>query len=345
MDKLKQVNGITVKEKGENRKEIINASALSVRVATSEDARAVCELFRKVFNEEMSLEHWRWKYDRNHSRGVVVYRDKKLVAHYGGVGSEIMLEGEKNTAIQITDLMVDPQERNAVRSNSPFYLSAKKFLGSFVGNENPFLLAYGFPSERAMVLSEKLGLFSNVGHMWEVQWDRISHEDTVKSKIISLDNNNFPHYEKKINSLWQKFSKLFSSNIICRKDADYFRWRFLEHPTKKYSINLVLNGLTRAPKALLVLQHDENKTMLMDLLGVSLGLEEIIGTAKAIAARQGSSNLITWCSDPFIDLFSVHSAQQKSLPIIIPANTGSDGPALETQKNKWWLMPGDTDYL
>ncbi|MEK9648838.1 MAG: GNAT family N-acetyltransferase, partial [Gammaproteobacteria bacterium] len=142
---------------------------LVVRFVEPRDAGAVRALFRKIFNEDMSQRHWEWKYLRPQSRAVVVYKDDALLAHYGGVGRDIILEGKKSTAMQIADLMVDPDVRHAVRSRSPFYLSGKMFLESTVGYDNDFLLAYGFPSDRAMGLSERIGFFAPVGRMMEVR--------------------------------------------------------------------------------------------------------------------------------------------------------------------------------
>jgi hypothetical protein len=347
MDKLIHVEDTPVTHNdGVNIEADNSASIYTTRFATSTDAEAICRLFEKVFKEEMTLAHWRWKYERELSRAIVVYRDKQLVAHYGGVGTKVLQEGKESTAIQVTDLMVDPQVRNAVRSNSPFYLSAKKFLESFVGFDKPFLLGYGFPSDRAMDLSEKLGLFTPVGNMWEARWPVKQDQSLNVKNIITLDRNNFPQFKNKLNSLWHKFSDQFSNHYICCKNADYFKWRFVEHPSKKYSLHLVVGRLSRLPKALFVLRHDENnKSMLMDVLGRSLDLEDIIKLAMVISAQKGSSELIAWHSDNFKKTFSVLSPEQEPLAIKIPANIGSNGPAPELQKNKWWFMPGDTDYL
>ena len=347
MDKL-----IHMEDSPESQNDDVNIKAdnsgsdYTTRVARSTDAEAICGLFRKVFKEEMTLAHWRWKYERDLSRAIVVYRDKQLVAHYGGVGTRILLEGKTSTAIQVTDLMVDPQVRNAVRSNSPFYLSAKKFLESFVGFDKPFLLGYGFPSGRAMDLSEKLGLFMPVGNMWEARWPVKQDQYLDVKNLLTLDKNNFHSYEKTINSLWKKFSHHFSNHYICDKNADYFKWRFLLHPSKKYSIHIVPGRLTKVPKAIFVLRHDQNKkSMLMDILCSSLDLEKIIKLALGMSAHKGSSQVITWHSDSFKKVFSVLSSVQEPLAIKIPANIGSVGPDPELQKNKWWFMPGDTDYL
>ena len=333
---------------------------LSVRFVRQSDVKYISELFRKVFGEEMTQAHWHWKYDRSQSRAVVVYRGDRLVAHYGGVGTDILLEGKASTAIQITDLMVDPDARHAVRSKSPFYLSAKKFLENYVGYDNPFLLGYGFPSERAMGLSETLGFFAPAGKMWECEWPAGRKSFSFADRLIALDADNFPGYEEKINQLWLQFSKQFANHIVCRKDAGYFKWRYLDHPSKNYSLYLVQGRLTGQPRALLVMrfeQHDSigngarrerrrnDKVMLMDFLGDTGDLAGAIDHARNITASKGGIRLQTWCSDTFCGVFSLKGARQKALPIVIPACTGSPGPAPQTQENKWWFMPGDTDYL
>ncbi len=323
----------------------VSESGLVVRVANKEDAPAVCHLFKKIFQQEMTHEHWRWKYDRSYSREIVVYKNDELVAHYGGVGLQVMLDGKENTAIQITDLMVDPAVRNTVRTASPFYLSAKYFLENFVGYKNPFLLAYGFPSERAMGLSEKLGLFGPVGKIWESNWQVKQTEKFLKGKIFELNENNFLRFEKSINRLWIKTSQALNKNYVCKKDADYFQWRYLNHPSKHYLLYLVESRMTRKPKALFVLKQENNKCMLMDILIRSLDIESVIGLVMNICTQQQCAQLSTWHSDLFSTLFSVHDSRQKELPIIIPANTCSTGPEPDTQINKWWFMPGDTDYL
>lgn len=328
-----------------NKSTIRSTSEFVVRIANKKDAPAVCNLFKKIFQQEMTAEHWRWKYERPYSREIVVYRNEELVAHYGGVGSQVLLAGEENTAIQITDLMMDPAVRNTVRTASPFYLSAKYFLESFVGYNNPFLLAYGFPSERAMGLSEKLALFAPVGKMWEASWQVKKTDNYLKGKLIQVDQNNFSSVEKKINCLWQKTALVLKNYYVCKKDAGYFKWRYLDHPTKHYSLYLVENRITRKPKALFVLKLETDKCMLMDILGNLLDTESIIGVVMNISNQEKCIKLDTWYSSSFAGLFSAHGPKHKELPIIIPANTCSDGPALGTQTNRWWFMPGDTDYL
>jgi len=318
---------------------------LVVRSVEPRDAGAVRALFRKIFNEDMSQRHWEWKYLRPQSRAVVVYKDDNLVAHYGGVGTDIILDGQKSMAMQIADLMVDPDVRHAVRSRSPFYLSGKMFLESMVGYNKDFLLAYGFPSERAMGLSERLGFFAPVGRMMEIQWDASESKPSWFETIIPVTKENFDEYTADIDSLWKSFQALFKDKIICRKDADFVRWRYLEHPSKSYNVHLIKNRISGKPSALLILKFENGSVMLMDLVTRTLDLTKAINTARYSAKEKGMSYLASWCSDTFLDIFKTANASDRELPVVIPACTATPGPPPETQKMKWWFMPGDTDYL
>jgi hypothetical protein len=325
--------------------ESFSAACYDIRPAIPEDAQAICALFNKIFPDEMSLSHWQWKYQREQSRAIVAYRDGKLIAHYGGVGTDILMEGGHSTAIQVADLMVDPSERQAVRQNSPFFLMASAFLDNYVGYEKPFYLGYGFPSDRAMALSDRLGLFTPIGIMHEITWEINGADFPQSHNLTEITQANFADYTDRINSLWMRFSKNLAQRYVCKKDAAFILWRYLEHPAKTYAIYLVTGRFTGKAKYLLVMRHDQQKSMLMDILTSKLDLVPAIKLAKQLAWQQGNRKLVTWCSETDITRFKVEEAEDKILPVAIPANTRSPGPAPDSQMDKWWFMPGDTDYL
>lgn len=318
---------------------------LEIRPAETDDANAIRALFEKVFKEHMSPEHWHWKYARDMSCATIAFKDGRLVAHYGGVGLPILQEGRKATAVQITDLMVDPDARQGVRSHSPFFQVSKSFLETYAGYDKPFDLVYGFPSERATILSEKLGILVRVGRMYELTWNLSGDEARPAGEIIELTNQNYQRYENKINRLWARFGTHFEDLFICVKDAEYFRWRFLEHPAKKYSLYLVQSRLLKKPKQLLVFRHDAEQSMLMDFVGNSLDIDATITLAKSIVCHEGNSRLVTWCSDAYRREFAKQADSERALQIAIPANTWSKAAPADIQMNKWWFMPGDIDYL
>lgn len=325
--------------------ESFSAAGYHVRPAIPEDAGAICALFNKIFPDEMSLSHWQWKYQREQSRAIVAYRNGRLIAHYGGVGTDILLEGGRSTAIQVADLMVHPSERQAVRQNSPFFLMASAFLDNYVGYENPFYLGYGFPSYRAMALSDRLGLFTPIGAMHEITWEINENDFAHTCNITKITQANLANHTDSINTLWMRFSKNLAQRYVCKKDAEFIRWRYLEHPAKTYAIYLVTRRLSGKVKYLLIMRHEQKKSMLMDILTPKLDLAPAIKLAKQLTWQQGNQKLVTWCSDTDITRFQFEDAEDKILPVAIPANTRSPAPAPDNQIGKWWFMPGDTDYL
>lgn len=325
--------------------ESFSAAGYDIRPVATDDAQAVCTLFGKIFPDEMSLAHWQWKYRRKQSRAILAFKGDRLVAHYGGVGTDILMQGRQSTAIQVADLMVDPTERKAARGNSPFFLMGITFLDNYVGYENPFYLGYGFPSDRAMALSDRLGLFTPIGVMHEITWEINEADFPQAHNLTEITQANFADHIDRINDLWMRFSKNFAQRFVCKKNADFIRWRYLEHPAKTYAIYLITGRITGKAKYLLVMRHDQKKSMLMDILTPKLDLAPAIKLAKQLARYQGNQKLVTWCSETDKTRFQFEDAEAKILPIAIPANTRSPGPAPENQSDKWWFMPGDTDYL
>jgi len=316
-----------------------------VREAGHDDRDAVRTLFSAIFPDEMSASLWEWKYARPQSRAIVVLKDGNVVAHFGGIGLDMLLEGQPQTVVQITDLMVDPKVRHAVRRKSPFYLCAKTFLDSFAGFDKPYFLVYGFPSARAMVLLEKLDLAKTIDHMLEVQWPLENViPRAVSNRLIELDASNFDYHADAVNVLWETFSRRFDQHFLCRKNASYFRWRYLQHPVKKYTIYLQKPDWLRRGARLFVLRHDGHRSMLMDVLDPAMDIDAVVTTAKKLSVMENKKTLVTWCTGAFKSVFDTQSAKFDRLPLAIPANTCSPAMSWEQQVDKWWLMPGDTDY-
>ena len=66
--------------------------------------------------------------------------------------------------------------------------------------------------------------------------------------------------------------------------------------------------------------------------------------ARRLAALSKSSRLFCRITANFINCFEHTDANEQLMPIKIPTNIWSDGPAAESLKNRWWLMGGDMDF-
>lgn len=328
---------------GANRGE---TGALSLRLLAEPDAPAVCSLFAEVFGHELGQDLWNWKYRRPDAHAVGVFRDGELVCHYGGLGARIVCKGLPATAIQIVDVMVKPAARYAVRKQSPFFLAGSAFLQRFIGYERPYLLGYGFPSDRHMKLAAHLGLYAPVGQMKEATWDTTAASSPGWSiQLQELDAGNYAAAATTLDALWEQLRHDLREHIVVAKTAAWIEQRYLCHPTRTYRLVLVRRRFGGQPLGLLVLQQEAQRMLLMDCLGPLAHWPELLHCARALALTAGSARLATWCGTAFADLFAQDAAVLQTLPISIPANIWTPGPAPATLRDHWWLLPGDTDYL
>jgi hypothetical protein len=314
------------------------------RVLQQDDMESVRDLFREVFNEDMSAELWRWKYARDLSKGSVVLKDGRIVAHYGGLGRRVLLRGEPSVSVQIGDVMVAPSVRQSVRSNSPFYLAYTTFVDAYVGYGKFFPFGFGFPNDRAFRIAEKLGFYAKVGSMTEPSWTAQRRWAAGLLQALPVSGDNLPQHTAAIDKLWQRMAPEHGEHIIGIRDAAWIDYRYFQRPGKEYQLYLLRHRLTRQPQALLVLQERGDRLYLLDYVGTLSAMSRTIGWLRDFAARSGKAGIFTWCASHHVRYFGVEDASLQPLPIAIPANIWTHGPGPEQLNERWWLMPGDTDF-
>ncbi|HEY0962311.1 MAG TPA: GNAT family N-acetyltransferase [Pseudomonadales bacterium] len=318
---------------------------LTVRELTPADAPAMRALFTKIFQKEMSQPLWDWKYARPHCAALGVWRGDELVAHYGGMGTDIQYNGQPARAVQICDVMVDTTVRQSVRTQSPFFLSTSAFLERYIGYDNPFLLGFGFPSDRHMALAAHLKLYAPVGKMWELSW-ALDAQPRMPwlLKADLLDAANFTRYRKQLDALGVQQAAGLRERIVARKDADFVSWRYLHHPLERYTLLLVTHRISRRTIGLCVLKVEDERVLWMDAIAPLANLPALAQVARAATWLLERRKLVLWCSEPDVNRFGAVSAAT-ALPITTPANVWTPGPAPDVLKDKWWLLAGDTDWL
>lgn len=321
-----------------------------IRFMAGEDAGEVRELFRRVFKHDMSDELWQWKYAKGWGQAALVYDDNGLVAHYGGITRGIMMQGKPMKALQIVDVMVDSSVRNAVRKQSPFYLGAKKFLQRFIGFEKEFLLGYGFPSDRAMGLAQRLGLYAPVGEVVELKWPaKKSLRVQAFYRLEKVAPDNFDSLKTELEKIWRGFSRQLQGAIVGIKNAAHIKRRFLDYPDKDYQIYLVRKRFGKQILGMFVLRDQQengvNRSLLLEMMGKFEDFPALIRAARHLSAKQGQDTLATWVSKSYASLFSCQGATELPLRVYIPTCVCTWGPEPEELRDKWWLMAGDTDFL
>lgn len=307
---------------------------------------AFIDLFNTVFHPNtISPIVWDWKYRNGRGVGITAWRTNQLVASYGGLRRAILYFGQAKQAVQIVDIMVHPQERGVFTRRGAFALTGSTFPEYYVGYDAPFWLGFGFPTERHYKLSEKLGLYAEVGRLLELRWSSqtsLPHWHTRIRYWLPQEN---PDEQVILTSLWQVMATDLNHAIVGVRDWAQFQYRYCQHPEKKYEILLMSNRWHATPHCLVVVKVSDNNLHIVDYIGQLHYIPDAIAQVRRIAARRGMAQVFVWITANFADAFRYHNPIEQDLNIVIPHSIWADGVPAEVVKDHWWLMAGDTDFI
>lgn len=319
---------------------------LRIGEVTASNAGEMRALFAEVFGKPMSEAFWHWKYRAGRGHGLGVWDRDKLVAFYGGIGADIFFDGKPALAVQIVDVMVLAAARNSVRSQSPFFVATSSFLERYIGNSQPYLLGYGFPSDRHLQLARHLGLYAPVGGMRELTLLPAARRLTDRLLYIEpLTINNFDRYAPLLDSLWQRMQASMPTAILVRKQANWLKHRYMQHPEHEYRCWLWRQRLTGKPFALAVVKPEAGRILVMDVIADATDYAKAVRLTAIRASREQTTPMVFWLSSAWQQRLQLDALPAKQLPISTPANIWTEGPAPERLQDRWCLTAGDTDYL
>lgn len=311
------------------------------RWATRQDREALLSLFLSAFGHPMNVSLWEWKYAWQEEFGILAYTDDKIIAYYGGLPRSFWLEKIKIAAVQICDVMVAPHERGILTKNGAFTQTANAFLSAKTGKDKTYRFAFGFPSDRASRLGQKVGLYARIDTLLEVSWPAAtSHKTSFLLKANPLSECD----DTIINKLWQTMQTSLHSFLLPQKDAQFFLWRYLKHPTHVYIAKVVSWKWCNKIIGIIVLRdHGTDQGVeLIDLLGTPQSLGWLLKAAQNYAGQINRSRIFCWLTPNVLSYLPKSETQSEITGIHIAT---SDLMEISNRlKSRCWLMGGDTDF-
>lgn len=301
------------------------------------DYEEIAVLFRDVFGHTLSRELWQWKYMNGHGNAVLASRDGVLIAHYGGMYREILLCGKPEWAYGGSDVMVHPNERGVMTRQGPFLLTAATTAEMY----GP--VAFGFPTERAMLVAERMGLYSKAGQMVEVRWEPAAPGIRWRSRLHNLTRGNEVD-QRKVDGIWRAMANDLRESVVGVRDWQYLEQRYFAHPHNHYDVLMVTSRLTGRPLGAMVLRRLENTCELMDVIAPLANLAVVVDQARRMASRWKLDYLYGWITTNYATLFTACAGKEEPLNMYIPTSCWTDDPRVNMLKDRWWLMSGDTDF-
>ena len=300
------------------------------------------QLFEAAFDYRMAAPLWRWKYRHNPLPGMGAWRGGELVAFYGGMAREVLFFGRPEMALQIGDVMTRPDERAVMTRSGPFQLAASTLIERTFGM--PYLLGYGFPTDKALKVAQRLGLYEQVDQMMELSWDA---EDSFAARFdeaVTLQ----PEHQRTVDALWAGMAQAFKADVIGVRDWNYVMDRYPSHPLNRYECLLVRQRLTRRAKGVLVVRdhggNDVGGVEILDLIGPVADWPDLIRAARRWIAVKGRTRAYLWVTKSHAPLLAGTAPQMREMELMVPANVWTAGPSAEELQGKWWLTGGDTDF-
>lgn len=311
------------------------------RWATPHDQNALLELFESSFGKPMPDGLWQWKYARHEKPGMLAHTDNSIIAYYGSIPRTFSLNSATVKAAQICDVMVAPRMRGILTRRGPFMHTADTFLSEQVGPDKPYRFAFGFPSDRHARLGEKTGWYTRTDTFLEVNWIPQNHRRYLplqfKTRPLTTQDDAL------IDTLWQSMQAALPDCLIPVKDAGFFKWRYLNHPSHAYAAYSVAKRWSGRIVGIITLRdHAASSDMeLLDLLGPPESMTTLLKAARHIAHRAGRKRLFSWMTPAILRHLPEPSATQEVSGVYV---TPDYKQMVDEQQLSWWLMCGDTDF-
>ena len=319
----------------------LDQTPLCLRELAVADCDEMRALFEKVFKQPLSALLWHWKYADGRGIGLGAFIEEKLIGHYGGLAREILYKGQKKTAIQIVDVMVDSRAHGSLKRKGPFFSLATNFFERYSGYDKPYLLAYGFPNLRHRKISYGFGLHKEVDIFSELVWPAVDKASGLRNKLQKLDLASSGD-RCLADRLWEQMAGDLANEIVGCRDAGYLQHRYLNHPERDYQLFVVTTRFTRQPVGLFVVRVEDETLLLLDVVCPLRNIAPMVYHARRQAYAMGLKSLKAWISSSHSRYFP--EAEARETDIHISAQMHSPGPSIDQLQGQWWATPGDTDF-
>lgn len=331
---------------------------LHTRWAREADTSALLALFSRSFGHPMSEVEWAWKYRFAPTPGTVCLDGERIVAFNGGMPRRCYDGMADFDAVQMGDVMVDPDYRGILTRRGPFYHVVQAFFGEAVGGEahHRYRYAFGFPHARHARLGRALSLYCQPDVIRQASWlatPRRPWRYTAR-RLTRLDAHS--DGATAVNVLWAAMRQALGDCIIGERHATWMEHRYLNAPGRDYAIWLVHERLTGRPLGVCVLRHRAGDfasnttdgtspdTELLDIVAPPPNMAAVVAVARHITARAGDGCLGGWLTPAVAAALAPSRPAVKNTDVVVPGSAVNGQTQGMKPAGRWWLMSGDTDF-
>ena len=331
------------------------AAAPSLRPVALDESRApaVRALFQRVFGRELGLAEWHWKYGNGRGRGIgLAQRDGRLQAFYGGLTRPLRLFGQPALGCQVCDVMVEPGTHGSLARQGPMQQVAATFLEAEIGWARPHAVGFGFPTDRALGVAERLGLYRRVDEMVQLRWVALK-QLTLEGCVDRIDLAGMQPGDELwqvLDTLWAAMAQGLEASVLGVRDPAWLRYRYGQKPDVVYTALLVRAAPGTRFMGLVVIRAHADRLEVLDLLGPLADLPNLIEATRHAASTSadaaGRTHVTCWVTVSHAALLMRmgDGVVRDNLDLFVPANAHTPGVSPEALSGRWFLTAGDTDF-
>ena len=330
------------------------APAVKVRYAVPDDGVALARLFQRVFGQQVPDSWWPAKYTgQPHAGSLAQTPDGEIVAYYGAMYRQGIWRGEPVSCAQQADVMVAPEHRFSTRSQGVFNRISKLFLQEQLGEGRTYQLAYGFPTERALQLGVRLGLYRQADALGYWVCDNVFSRLGISWQVRCQPCHQVRDWQW-VDQL-QPFTAEPQQSFWLKKTATYWQQRYCDSPPPGKHYHLLRLYRWGRIQSVAVVRLHESGIEILDLAkagthpdagqklisavineGVRRKLPQTTawGTHLAVTELMRHAESLSNRSDNRIDNAGFMALPSPSL----------DAPLADEIQGRCWMLGGDTDF-
>ncbi|MGE0684067.1 MAG: GNAT family N-acetyltransferase [Candidatus Binatia bacterium] len=221
-----------------------------IRSYRAGDEQGICRLFSTVFQLELPLAVWRWKYlrDGNPPPVFVAEEDGQIICHFGAIRQRLVWQDTEGWGFDSVDTMVHPHQQG----RGLFRRTVQAFMRELCEGQSWFM--YGFPTERHRRLGELLVGYEPIARVY-----RLHKATSLLGPAHENRETAFDMLPLDWDVQWQRLEPQF--DLVNRRDRAFLVWRYWMRPGKRYRFVTVLGE-----PVLAVVGINKGKASLMEFL-------------------------------------------------------------------------------
>ncbi|MBW1781813.1 MAG: GNAT family N-acetyltransferase [Deltaproteobacteria bacterium] len=265
--------------------------AFVVRPYRPEDESGVLSLWKAAFEKEMPPALWRWKYLENpYKVQVAVCISEKGVIRvvYGGIPYRANWKGKTVSVTHLADIMSHPD----CRGTGLFVRTGAAFFDLFAGPQAT-VFYYGFPGEYHFNIGKRYLEYTALEPKVSFLTGRTKD---VAQNMVRFGGrvDTIMHMDDLLDDVWKRCCADYPFALI--RDSAFLRWRFSEHPLRRYEIWGYRPYIQRGWKAYAVFALEGEKARMVDILGPrsERTMRDFLARLGARFVKRGIKTIETW---------------------------------------------------